>query len=34
VPELSREGLHDFTDEVQIGQSQMHDQIAAAYFAH
>ncbi|MCU0809055.1 MAG: alpha-E domain-containing protein [Candidatus Contendobacter sp.] len=34
VPELSREGLHDFIDEVQIGLSQLHDQIAAAYFAH
>ncbi|MFO1424534.1 MAG: alpha-E domain-containing protein [Candidatus Competibacteraceae bacterium] len=34
VPELAREGLHDFIDEVQIGLGELHDQIAAAYFAH
>ena len=34
VPELTREGLHDFIDEVQIGLGELHDQIAAAYFAH
>ncbi len=34
VPELSREGLHDFIDEMQIGFGDLHDQIAAAYFAH
>ncbi|MDG4597787.1 MAG: alpha-E domain-containing protein [Candidatus Contendobacter sp.] len=34
VPELAREGLHDFIDEVQIGLGELHGQIAAAYFAH
>ena len=34
VPELTHEGLHDFIDEVQIGFGELHDQIAAAYFAH
>ena len=34
VPELTREGLHDFIDEVQIGLGELHDQIAAANFAH
>lgn len=34
VPELTREGLHDFIDEVQVGLGELHDQIAAAYFAH
>jgi uncharacterized alpha-E superfamily protein len=34
VPELAREGLHDFIDEVQIGFGALHDQIAAAYFDH
>ncbi len=33
VPELAREGLHDFIDEVQVGFCELHDQIAAAYFA-
>lgn len=34
VPELAHEGLHEFIDEVQIGFGELHDQIAAAYFAH
>ena len=34
VPELAREGLHDFIDEVQIGFGELHDQIATTYFAH
>ncbi|MDS4031764.1 MAG: alpha-E domain-containing protein [Candidatus Contendobacter sp.] len=34
VPDLAREGLHDFIDEVQIGLGELHGQIAAAYFAH
>jgi len=34
VPELTREGLHDFIDEVQVGLGELHDQIAAAYFTH
>lgn len=34
VPELAHEGLHKFIDEVQIGFGELHDQIAAAYFAH
>lgn len=33
VPELAREGLHEFIDEVQVGLGELHDQIAAAYFA-
>ena len=33
VPELTREGLHEFIDEVQVGLGELHDQIAAAYFA-
>ena len=34
VPELAHEGLHDFIDQLQIGFGALHDQIAAAYFAH
>jgi uncharacterized alpha-E superfamily protein len=34
VPELTHEGLHDFIDEVQVGFGELHNQIAAAYFAH
>ena len=34
VPELAHEGLHEFIDEVQIGFGELHNQIAAAYFAH
>jgi len=34
VPELTREGLHDFIDEVQVGLGELHDQIAVAYFTH
>ncbi len=34
VPELAREGLHQFIDEVQIGFGELHDQIAATYFMH
>jgi uncharacterized alpha-E superfamily protein len=34
VPELAREGLHEFIDEVQIGFGKLHDQIAATYFAY
>lgn len=34
VPELAHEGLHDFIDEVQVGFGELHDRIAAAYFAH
>ena len=34
VPELAREGLHEFVDEMQVGLGELHDQIAAAYFAH
>ena len=34
VPEFTREGLHDFIDEVQVGLGELHDQIATAYFAH
>jgi len=34
VPELAHEGLHGFIDEVQVGFGDLHEQIAAAYFAH
>ena len=34
VPELAAEGLHEFIDNLQIGFGDLHDQIAAAYFAH
>jgi len=34
VLELAHEGLHDFIDQLQIGFGALHDQIAAAYFAH
>jgi uncharacterized alpha-E superfamily protein len=34
IPELSREGLHAFIDDFQIGLGHIHEQIAAAYFAH
>ncbi len=34
VPELTHEGLHEFIDEVQMGFGELHNQIAAAYFAH
>ncbi len=34
VPELAREELHTFIDEVQIGLGGLHDQLAVAYFAH
>lgn len=34
VPELAREGLHQFMDELQIGLGQIHEQIAATYFTH
>ncbi|MBK8534918.1 MAG: alpha-E domain-containing protein [Candidatus Competibacteraceae bacterium] len=34
VPELAHEGLHEFIDEVQMGFGELHNQIAAAYFAH
>ncbi len=34
IPELIREGLHEFIDEFQIGLGHIHEQIAAAYFAH
>ena len=33
VPELAREGLHEFIDELQINLGQLHDQIATTYFA-
>ena len=33
VPELAAEGLHEFIDNLQIGFGDLHDQIAAAYFA-
>ncbi len=33
VPELAREGLHEFIDELQLGLGHLHDQIAATYFA-
>ncbi len=34
IPELTKGGLHEFIDEFQIGLGQIHEQIAAAYFAH
>ncbi|MBK8183643.1 MAG: alpha-E domain-containing protein [Candidatus Competibacteraceae bacterium] len=34
IPELAREGLHEFIDELQIGLGELHDQIAASYFTH
>lgn len=34
VPELAHEGLHEFIDQVQVGFGELHEQIAAAYFAH
>jgi uncharacterized alpha-E superfamily protein len=34
VPDLAHEGLHEFIDEVQVGFGELHEQIAAAYFAH
>jgi uncharacterized alpha-E superfamily protein len=34
VPELADAGLHEFIDEFQIGLGELHDRIAAAYFAH
>jgi uncharacterized alpha-E superfamily protein len=34
VPELAAEGLHEFIDNLQIGFGDLHNQIAAAYFAH
>jgi uncharacterized alpha-E superfamily protein len=34
IPELTREGLHEFIDEFQVGLGHIHEQIAAAYFAH
>lgn len=34
MPELAREGLHDFVDHLQIGFGEIHDQIAATYFSH
>ncbi len=33
VPELTHGSLHEFIDELQIGLGQLHDQIAATYFA-
>lgn len=33
VPALAAEGLHEFIDNLQIGFGDLHDQIAAAYFA-
>ena len=32
VPELAREGLHEFIDEMQVGLGQLHSQIATVYF--
>ena len=34
VPELAHEGLHGFIDNLQVSFCDLHDQIAAAYFAH
>ena len=34
IPELTKGGLHEFIDEFQIGLGRIHEQIAAAYFAH
>lgn len=34
VPELAHQGLHEFMDELQISFGDLHNQIAAAYFAH
>ena len=34
IPELTKGGLHEFIDELQIGLGRIHEQIAAAYFAH
>jgi uncharacterized alpha-E superfamily protein len=34
VPELAREGLHEFIDNLQIGLGHIHEQISATYFAH
>lgn len=34
VPELAREGLHEFIDELQMGFGELHNQIATTYFTH
>ena len=34
VPDLAHEGLHEFIDNLQISFGDLHNQIAAAYFAH
>ena len=34
VPELAREGLHEFIDNLQIGLGHIHEQISVTYFAH
>jgi len=34
IPELTKGGLHEFIDQFQISLGRIHEQIAAAYFAH
>ncbi|MCP5157969.1 MAG: alpha-E domain-containing protein [Gammaproteobacteria bacterium] len=34
IPELTRESLHEFIDELQVGFGELHGQIATAYFVH
>ncbi len=34
VPDLAREGMHEFIDQLQIGLGQLHASIAKTYFEH